>query len=570
MISVVSYRSLTAHVRSALVTFCIAGALLAQLPAQAETDARAAQVDTLIMKYVQPGGPGGALGIYQGGRMVYSRGFGQADLEQSRPNTPQTLFHVASVSKQFTAFAVALLARQGKIDLDADIRTYLPQLARLGHKITVRELLLHTSGLRDQWALMVLGGHSMGDVIDQRQILKVVARQNALNFEPGTEQLYSNTNYTLLAEIVRVASGRTLRQFTTEHIFQPLGMKHTFFYDDVTELVPNRANSYGRNGERWVRSLLNYNNVGATGLLTTAEDMVHWIANFAHPKVGDTTLIRQIATLGQLQDGSTVNYAFGLRRFVIGGHETITHSGKDADFLAFVGYVPGQDFGFFLSTNYSFNLRDLLDRITEIYIGNGPADDRWPTAVAPSPTLISELSGSYQNERLPLIELDAQGGKLQMRSAGNLTSTSFWSDGTFGYGPHYREHFRIVRDPAGKVVAIERTSPRDMTKLRYGRIAAPSPIDPATLVDVVGEYRSAELDITYRLELSDGQLQMRSLWTTQPIVLTAVRRDRFEFNAGEIGGSVLLVERNESGRPAGLRLQSGRIRNVWLERQSGR
>lgn len=538
-------------------------------PATAATaDERARQVDELFKQYDRTDSPGAVVGIYQGGRLVHARGFGQADLEQHRPNSPNTRFHVASVSKQFTAFAIALLAREGKIDLDADLRKYLPHALGIDRKITVRQLLLHTSGLRDQWALMVLAGHSMSDVIEQRQILNVVARQEGLNFEPGSEQLYSNTNYTLLAEIVRAVSGRSLRQYTDEKIFRPLGMTSTLFYDDVTELVPDRANSYERDGGHWTRALLNYNNVGATGLLTTAEDMVKWIGNFAHPKVGDARLIEQIATLGQLDDGATTNYAFGLRRFIFGGHEVITHSGKDASFLSFVGYVPGRDFGFFLGTNSSFNLRPVLDRVIEIYLGNGPEDDAWPTATATAAPagLMAELAGSYHNDRLPLLELRVERGTLQMRAGQSHLPLEFWSDGSFGYGPHYREHFRIERDGAGKIVALERTSIRDMSRLRYERIPAIVAPAPASYGDVVGDYHSRELDITYRLSLQGKQLLMSSLWTVEPMVLTPRQQDRFEFSAPELGESVLTVERNAAGKPRGLRIDGGRIRNVKLSR----
>lgn len=548
---------------------CVATVALAITPAHADgQDVRARQVDALFKQYDRPDSPGAVVGIYHRGKMVYARGFGQADLEQGRANTPQTKFHVASVSKQFTAFSIAMLARQGKIDLDADIRKYLPRLGNLERKITVRQLVLHTSGLRDQWALMVLGGHSMAGVIDQQQIINVVERQAGLNFEPGSEELYSNTNYTLLAEIVKAVSGRTLRQYTTENIFQPLGMKNTFFYDDVTEVVSERANSYERRGDRWTRALLNYNNVGATSLLTTAEDMVKWVGNFAHPTVGDTSLIEQVSTLGKLTDGSAVNYAFGLRRFVVGGHETITHSGKDAGFLSFVGYVPGQDFGFFLGTNSSFNLRPVLDRITEIYIGNGPADDAWPTAIATPAALVRDLIGSYQNERLPLLELLVKDGVLQIRSGDEQSAAEFWSDGTFGYGPHYREHFRIVRDAAGKVSGVERVSIRDLTQLSYRRIQPVAAPGPESFRDVLGDYRSGELDITYTLTLEDGRLLMRSLWTTRPIVVTPRERDRFELSIPEAGECVMLIERDAAARVTGLRLHGGRIRNVLLDRQA--
>src|SRR5690606_10763341 len=152
--------------------------------------------------------------------------------EAGTPITPRTQFHVASVSKQFAAFSIALLAREGKVDLDADVRTYLPYVPDFGRKITVRHLLLHPSGLRDQWSLFEIGGRSLDDRLRQAQIVNMVARQRALNFDPGTRYSYSNTGYTLLGEIVRAVSGQSLREFAGERIFRPLGMDDTFFFDD--------------------------------------------------------------------------------------------------------------------------------------------------------------------------------------------------------------------------------------------------------------------------------------------------------------------------------------------------
>lgn len=186
-------------------------------------------VDAVFAEY-RPDAPGAAVSIYQGGKLIFSKGYGLADLEAGTPLTARTPIHVASVSKQFTAFAVALLAREGKADLDADVRTYLPWMPQFSEGIiTVRHLILHTSGLRDQWALFTLGGQEMQSRLRQQQIVNMVARQRSLNFTPGVEYSYSNTGYTLLAEVVKAVSGQTLREFTTEHMFKPLHMDSTFF-----------------------------------------------------------------------------------------------------------------------------------------------------------------------------------------------------------------------------------------------------------------------------------------------------------------------------------------------------
>jgi len=285
-------------------------------------------VDALFDDFSVRGSPGLAVGVYQRGVSVLLRGYGTAILEHSIPITPQTMFHAASVSKQFTACAVALLALEGRLDLDDDIRTMLPFVPDFGRRITVRHLVHHTSGLRDQWALFGLGGQDIDNRLRQQQILNMVARQSDLNFEPGTDFLYSNTGYTLLAEVVRVVSGQTLREFTRERMFHPLGIARTFFHDDVTEIVPGAALSYVQGkGSAWRRALLNYDNVGATGLVTTAEDLLKWAGNFARPVVGGRALVEQVITPGALHDGTAINYGFGLMRDQYAGHEAVVVGG---------------------------------------------------------------------------------------------------------------------------------------------------------------------------------------------------------------------------------------------------
>src|SRR6202035_3599279 len=146
--------------------------------------------------------PGAAVAVIEHGKLVYEKGYGLANLEYNIPITPQTIFHVASVSKQFTAMAIVLLEQDGKLSIDDDIHKYLPELPDYGAKITLRNLLQHTSGIRDQWQTLALAGWNIEDVITQDQLLRMIFRQKELNFPPGTRDLYSNAGFTLLAEIV--------------------------------------------------------------------------------------------------------------------------------------------------------------------------------------------------------------------------------------------------------------------------------------------------------------------------------------------------------------------------------
>ena len=199
-------------------------------------DTMTRKIDSLFLKWNTGNSPGCTIGIIRNDSLIYARGYGMANLEYGIPNEPGTLFHMASISKQFAGWSMMLLASQGKIRLDDDVRKYLPWFPDLKHKITIQHLLNHTSGLRDQWQLLAISGTRLDDVIKQEQVVKILSQQRALNFNPGEQYSYSNSGFTMLAEIVKAVTGQTLRQFTDSAVFKPLGMTSTHFHDDYTEI----------------------------------------------------------------------------------------------------------------------------------------------------------------------------------------------------------------------------------------------------------------------------------------------------------------------------------------------
>lgn len=273
--------------------------------AQSQSESVEREIDSLFVKYNSKTA-GVAVAVVKDGEIVFEKGYGMANLEYDIPVTPKTIFHVASVSKQFTAFSIYLLENQGKISFEDDIRKFIPEVPSLGKPITIKHLLYHTSGLKDQWALLTLAGWRMDDVITTEQIIKLVSQQKELNFPTGTQFAYSNTGYTLLAEIVKRVSGQTFSEFTEKNIFQPLGMNNTQFYEDHGKLVKNRAYSYGQENGVFKKRTLSYSNVGATSLFTTVEDLARWAMNFEKPIVGGYELIKNFNDLAKLDDGEPV------------------------------------------------------------------------------------------------------------------------------------------------------------------------------------------------------------------------------------------------------------------------
>ena len=317
----------------------------AVLPGTAQRDGPGPRVDAFFASWTGPRTPGCAVSVMRGGELVFARGYGAANLEYDVPITPSTVFHVASVSKQFTALAVALLAADGEVSWDDDVRRHVPELPDFGAPITLRHLAHHTSGIRDQWAMLQMAGWRWGgDVIRQSDVLDLLSRQTALNFAPGSDYVYSNSGYTLLAVVVERVSGQSLRAFTSARLFGPLGMTRTVFRDDHTMLVRDRAYAYTRGGVGGYRlSIPDFAIVGASSLFTTVEDLAHWNGNFSSGEIGGRDALRQLQARGALDDGARLSYAFGLAHGTHSGRPTIGHGGTDAAYRSEFLRFPDED-----------------------------------------------------------------------------------------------------------------------------------------------------------------------------------------------------------------------------------
>ena len=306
-----------------------------------------ARVDLIFEPWSARGAPGCAVSVMRGADILFAKGYGEANLEYDVPITPASVFHVASVSKQFTAMAVALLVEDGRVSWDDDIRRYVPELPDFGAPITLRHLALHTSGIRDQWSLLLMAGWRWGgDVITQGDVLDLLSRQTAVHFPPGSDYLYSNSGYTLLAVVVERVSGRTLREFTTARLFEPLGMTRTAFRDDHTTIVRNRAYAYesGRAGG-YRLSIPDFAVVGATSLFTTVEDLAQWNRNFRTAEVGGRSVLEQLQERGTLAGGARISYGLGLAHGMHRGRSTIGHGGTDAGYRSEFLRFPDEDLG---------------------------------------------------------------------------------------------------------------------------------------------------------------------------------------------------------------------------------
>src|SRR5688500_6560670 len=329
-------------------------------------------IDTIFAAYDNRQSPGCAVSAVDGDRTLVLKGFGMASLEHDVPITPTSAFYAASVSKQFTAFAVAMLAQQGKLSLDDDVRKWLPEVPNFGKTITVRHLIHHTSGLRDYFGLLGMTGWPSDGPLTEARFLDLVSRQKTLNFEPGTRHLYSNTGYVLLSILVQRVSGKSLREFSDEAIFKPLGMTNTRFRDNHTTLIPNRALAYSPAPDGWRLSVPGFDVVGDGGLYTTVEDLARWARGFAHePIVGGATVATMARTRGRLAGGDSIAYAFGVIHDAYRGRAFVGHGGAYGGYRAYLAHFPEDDFAVATLCNAATaNPTLLAQRVADVFLGD--------------------------------------------------------------------------------------------------------------------------------------------------------------------------------------------------------
>ena len=351
---------------SILLSATFAASLMAQqFPANPKVDKNFAAWD-------KPTSPGCALGVLQNGRFIYERGYGMANLDYDIPNSPKLVYYVGSDSKQFTAASIGLLVLDGKVRLDDDIRKYIPEMPDYGTPITINHLIHHTSGIRDIYGLMSLGGVRLEDVFSDSEAVALIARQKELNFKPGDDYLYSNSGYFLLGQIVKRVTGKSLREFADERIFQPLGMTHTHFHDDPGHVMKGRAMSYESDGKGSYRIsyMQNFDKIGAGGLYTTIEDLRKWDENFYTHQVGGDALQAMIHTRGVLNKGDTIPYAFGNNVTTYRGLRVDEHGGSLMGYKAEILRFPDQHFSVLATCNLgSINPGPLAEQVAEVYLG---------------------------------------------------------------------------------------------------------------------------------------------------------------------------------------------------------
>ena len=522
-----------------------------------------AALDAVFADFSSPDGPGCAFAVSRDGQQVMARAYGMADLEWGIPNTPETVFEPGSVSKQFTAAATILLALDGRIDLDDDIREYFPELPDYGEAITVRMLIHHTSGLRDWGAVAgIEGWPRWSRVHSHKHALDIASRQRALNYEPGRYYSYTNTGYNLQAMLVERVTGRTFDEFSQERIFGPLGMTKTRWRDDFTEIVDGRSVGYRRGDDGEWHMLMPFENVhGNGGLLTTVGDLLRFTRNLDTGQVGGPEFIRLMHEEGTLDSGWKTDYAGGLRVGEYRGVREVSHSGTTAAYRGFLTRFPDHGLAVSLMCNArEADSRGLAHQVAELYLADAMDEERpaEPAGADVDPSSIAAYAGGYRDTRTgQYLELTADGASLLMNGGpGGLpleavSGTEFASAGGVSLA---------FEGPAGggeRPAALMNMPAADGVRIE--------PVDPfaptaADLADYVGAYRSDEAEVTYRFEVEDGRLVFRDRYG-DGAALEPLYRDVFGQEFGTI-----IFRRDATGRVTQASLSEGRVWDLRFER----
>ncbi len=539
-----------------------------------------AKIDSVFAEWNHPDSPGASVAVIENGEVIVSKGYGSAQLEYEIPITPTTVFHVASVSKQFTAMAVALLAAEGKLSLDDDVQEYVPEVPRFEKRTTVRQLMHHTSGIRDQWELLAMAGWRLDDVITVEHILNMMKHQKDLNFEPNSEYLYSNMGYTLLAEIAARVSGMTFPEFTRQRIFEPLGMTQTHFHDDHEHIVKNRAYSYNRNDDStFNKSVLSYANAGATSLFTTAEDLVKWLENLDHGRVGGPAVLEEMQTSAVLNNGDSTNYGFGVALGEYRGQKTVSHGGGDAGFRTYVMWFPEHKVGIAVLGNLgSFNSGAVTQRVADVVLADvlpapAVADAEAAAGSDPAPrgpvTIDPEVYDRYLGRFLLsagyVIELTRDGDRLMAEVAGQpavqlfpLSEIQFTLEavpGTVTFHPTSSARTDSM------TVALEGAPPWSGTRIDLTELS------PEHQAAYGGEYYSDELGTSYTFGVRDGGLfaEHRRHGT---IAFNPIDEDVFVGNRWFF--QRVVFQRDEQGHVTGFLLEGSRVRHLRFMKMESR
>ena len=555
--------------RYLLIMLIVLGSVTFASETKVTDEYRASRVDELIAPWNKTDSPGVAVAVIHDGRVKYTAEAGSANLEYGISITQETIFQAASLSKQFTAFSLAVLAEQNKLSLDDDVRKYLPWVPDFGTPITIRHLIHHTSGLRDLWELLIFAGWRMDDVVTQDHARELVKRQNGLNFEPGREYRYTNTGYALLPEIVEQVTGQSFTSWTADNIFKPLGMNNTRFQKSYKEVIHNRAYSYFETEGGYEKAPANVGISGATNLFTTAEDLTKWVLNFDHGSVGGADLIKRIVTPGTLNDGKETNYGFGLHVGTYRGLEVMGHGGGQAGFRTYLLRFPTRKFGVVVLSNLgNISAGTLARQIATIFLHEEMSEESAVAVARSEENLDSREWGDFAGTYLL-----SPGYALTIRQHENKMLIRTTGQEEVPMRPETSNRFFV--DAYGTTVSFKPDQDKRSVMLEfmgmYAKRVVPFVPSLEELEAFTGTYFSEELLTSYDFIIRDGGLVLkhkrRGSEPLYPTVMDQFSEDMADdFGINQPWFRSFDFERAANGSITGCRLSVAGAQDVWFEK----
>lgn len=535
-------------------------------------ESAATRVDKVFAEWERPDSPGCSVAVGRNGAEVYQHGYGMANLELGVPITPASVFPLASISKQFTAMSILLLAQRGQLSLDDEARKYVPELPDYGTPLKIRHLLNHTSGLRDAFNLDGWSAPRQDNSDPNEALARILTRQRGLNFTPGAQFQYNNGGYNLLANIVKRVSGQSLRAFEDANLFKPLGMTHTLVLDDAAMIVPNRVSNYWRDIKGFHVGSEAVGIIGNAGIYSSAPDLLLWEQNLADVRVGDRALVTEMQTPAVLTNGEASPYGFGVNIGQYRGVRAIEHGGGDRGISTYLTRYPDQGLAIAVLCNSDAIPSGVLEeRVADIYLSGLPAAPATKDAVAEVPRVslsaeqLANKEGWYRNLAADrLLRVSVRDGKLTVRDVEG-------DDISFELTPVDANQFVVILGasavtrvefvPTNRTQELRISAAIEGAKPRVFEQLSPKVFSTVELRSFVGEYRSEELDVMYKVAATNSGLVIHPPGRPD-IALGPLNVDEF---AGSIAG-IVKFSRDGRGIVTGFTMTRSLARNVRFDR----
>ena len=535
----------TSALRSVVAGFAALGAALIDasgaLAADRHDDARAAS-EEILQEIADRSGPGLSAGVFQNGRTLFKTSVGLAVLDTARPITNDTVFCVGSVSKQFAAYAAQLLIAEGRLSPDDDVREIVPYVAHHDKPILVRDLIHHTSGIKDVWEFLPLVGVYETDALEHEHFQTMIGRFDTLNFDPGSRILYSNSAYVVLADVVSARAGQPFPEFAAARIFKPLGMTQSAFRKNTSDVRTDAAHSYRPiEGGGWRLTPFGYASYGASGLWTTVNDMAKWIDHLTDPDPAHAAVVEAMYEVGRLRSGETFDYAFGLIATTVGDAKAYAHTGSDQGFTAGFLVLPDEKAGVVVLTNgASFDAGDVTIELADAFFDDRAAngdegtdgEGAGPAQLSAGDPRLESAFGRYLSEDGVALVIGREGDRAVLAfDQASFSPIFFRDDGTFAHDENGAAGGELARDAMGRIVGLRAPDAGSATESQvfYEKLAEDDKQKPLEPEQLVGRYYSAAFDVIVNIETSDDGLRISNFRSVADSPLTPFSRGVYTF-----------------------------------------